>query len=293
MRRRPRVGLAIALGVALCQIGSVPPQPPQGFLSALTVLDPAPGFGGFSALDVGPAGAWLTALSDRGTYADGPMRRDATGRLTAVTLGPMRRLSGPDGVALRGDDADSEGYAKGADGGVYVAFETTPRILRYDHLGGTAVLVPENPVFATLPPNRSLEALAVDRAGTLYAVPERPAIGPTLPLYRFAAGVWLPALALPRPDNFRPVAADIGPDGRLYLLERRFHGPRGFASRLRRFSLDSLHAETLLQTPPGLNDNLEGLSVWQAPDGLRATMISDDNFLPFQVTEIVEYHLPD
>ena len=293
MRRRHRIGLAFGLVLALSQTGSVPPQPPQGFLSALTVLGPVPGFGGFSALDVGPAGAWLTALSDRGTYADGPMTRDATGRLMAVAFGPMRRLSGPDGTALRGDEADSEGFAKGANGIVHVAFENNVRILRYDHLGGTAALVPENPAFATLPPNRSLEALAVDRAGTLYAVPERPAIGPTLPLYRFGAGVWLPALALPRPDNFRPVAADIGPDGRLYLLERRFHGPRGFASRLRRFDLDTLDSETLLQTPPGLHDNLEGLSVWQAPDGLRATMISDDNFLSFQVTEIVEYHLPD
>lgn len=39
-----------------------------------------------------------------------------------------------------------------------------------------------------------------------------------------------------------------------------------------------------------MHDNLEGISVWQDPDGrIRLTMISDDNFMVFQRTEIVEY----
>jgi len=103
-------------------------------------------------------------------------------------------------------------------------------------------------------------------------------------------------LALPRIGVFRPVAADFGPDGRFYLLERRFHGPGGFSSRLRRFDLGPKgfsSGQVLLQTKAGRHDNLEGLSIWRGPDGLRATMISDDNFLFMQVTEIVEYRLPD
>lgn len=94
-----------------------------------------------------------------------------------------------------------------------------------------------------------------------------------------------------------PVAADFGPDGRLYLLERDFRGIGGFASRLRRFDLTERGFDgetTLFQTPFSLHDNLEGLSIWRdAQGGLRATMISDDNFLFVQQTQIVEHRLPD
>jgi len=93
------------------------------------------------------------------------------------------------------------------------------------------------------------------------------------------------------------VAADFGPDGRLYVLERQFRGLMGFASRVRRFRLgmDRLLAEeTLLETAVGLHDNLEGLSVWRDAGGaLRLTMIADDNFSFFQRTEIVEYRVAD
>jgi hypothetical protein len=96
---------------------------------------------------------------------------------------------------------------------------------------------------------------------------------------------------------FLPVGADLGPDGRLYLLERRFHGLGGFASRLRRVVLQEggvARGETLFQTRPGQFGNLEGLAIWRDGAGaLRATLISDDNFLPVLGTELVEVRLPD
>jgi len=50
--------------------------------------------------------------------------------------------------------------------------------------------------------------------------------------------------------------------------------------------------QTLIDTPPGRHDNLEGLTVWQDMAGrIRLTMISDDNFNFFQRTELVEYAL--
>ena len=52
--------------------------------------------------------------------------------------------------------------------------------------------------------------------------------------------------------------------------------------------------EIVFETGTGTHDNLEGLSVWRDDQGrLRATMISDDNFLALQRTELVEYLLPD
>jgi hypothetical protein len=51
---------------------------------------------------------------------------------------------------------------------------------------------------------------------------------------------------------------------------------------------------TLLQTLPSRFDNLEGISVWQDVSGrTHLTLVSDDNFLPFQNTQIIEYSVLD
>jgi len=50
--------------------------------------------------------------------------------------------------------------------------------------------------------------------------------------------------------------------------------------------------ETLLVSRLGEFDNLEGMSLWRDADGdIRVTLVSDDNFLPVQRTEIVEFVL--
>jgi hypothetical protein len=89
----------------------------------------------------------------------------------------------------------------------------------------------------------------------------------------------------------------VGPDGRFYVLERDFRGLAGFASRLRRFDFgdNALTNEvTLIETPTGLHDNLEGLSIWRDENGrLTATMIADNNFSFLLPNQIVEYRLPD
>jgi hypothetical protein len=67
----------------------------------------------------------------------------------------------------------------------------------------------------------------------------------------------------------------------------------GFRNRVRRFALDGTGEEVVLETRVLTYDNLEGISVWQDVQGLRMTLISDDNFRSFQRTEIVEYRLTD
>ena len=91
--------------------------------------------------------------------------------------------------------------------------------------------------------------------------------------------------------------ADIGPDGALYLLERRIT-LAGFMSRVRRFSLSAPQLETpiegtvVYQSSPGKHGNLEGLSVWlDRSQNLRLLMIADDNQMIFQRGEIVEVTL--
>jgi hypothetical protein len=146
--------------------------------------------------------------------------------------------------------------------------------------------------------NAALEALAIAPDGMLYTLPEQTAQhDQPFPVYRFRNDQWENTLTIPREGSFLPVGADFGPDGRFYLLERDFRGLSGFASRLRRFTLTDagfVDAKTLLETPVGLHDNLESVSIWRDAAGhLTASMVSDDNFNLLLRTEIAEYRLPD
>ena len=312
MRRRIVVGLAAGLVLSLVIDGSATSDAPAGaspdarpnasadaplgapagtpaasLIAAVRMTSLDPLFGGFSAIELGADGTAVTLVSDRGTYAQGRLLRDAQGMPLSLDIGPV--------AALQGAEGDSEGLATGPDGQMFVSFEGSNQIARFASMDGVPVNLPTNPDFAQLPENEGLEALAIDAQGTIYAVPEV-LRGDTSPVYVFRDGAWRDPLSIPRIGKFHPVSADVGPDGRLYLLERRFDGLVGFASRLRRFDIgqNGLSAGIILfETPAGLHDNLEGLSVWRDPGGLRATMISDDNFFVLQITEIVEYRLPD
>lgn len=254
-------------------------------------------FGGFSGIEVLDNGRSFVALGDKGNLVTGEFDRDSQGRVTGVAAGAIRQLvSKKSGAVLTGRQADSEGLAIDSAGRAFLSFEMRPRVARLDLASGIVTDMKKHPAFARLPRNGALEALAVGDGPTLYAVPEKPPT-PDIPVYRWSRGEWDDDLTLPRRGSFAPVAADIGPDGRFYLLERDFRGIGGFANRLRRFDLTEagLVAETtLLVTPFAMFDNLEGLSVWRDATGrLRATMISDDNFFALQQTQIVEFLLPD
>lgn len=298
MRRRSFFAIATAGVLLACLDGSASPVPPPGFVSEFRWSEDDPLFGGFSGIEVAADGLGLTAINDRGEFVAARLTRDAGLRIVSVAAGKVRHLQNKAAKPLRPPYSDAEGLAVATDGSAYVSFEGEARVLHYRQLGGPAEALPIPPFFDSLDFNSGLEALAIDAAGVLYAVPEQSA-GKDQPfaVYRFRGGVWDAALSISRRGSFLPVAADIGPDGRLYLLERQFRGLPGFASRLRRFviSQDGLtQEETLLETSVGLHDNLEGLSIWRDRNNrLRATMIADDNFNVFQNTEIVEYQLAD
>jgi len=256
-------------------------------------------FGGFSGIDLAPDGIGFLAITDRGHWTEGRILRDADGRITGVESMGMHSLRGPDKAPLTGKAADAEGLARTPDGGLFVSFEGPARVWRYDDPDGAAISLSSHPDFRRLQINSALEALAIDEQGRIYTLPERSgAMGRPFPVYRFANGAWDKRLGIPRRDGFLPVAADIGPDGRFYLLERDhtpWMGFWGFSSRIRSFQLgaEALSDERIvLQTRPGRHDNLEGLSVWRDDQGaIRLTMISDDNFIRFQRSEIVEYRI--
>ncbi len=284
------------LGLIVLAAQSVPlaADPSAKEASRFVWQDEQPRFGGFSALELGPDGKGFVAVSDRGWIIQGQLERDNDGRITAIESGEMTALSPPDGRTWKSWESDSEGLAIGPDGVAFVSFEGIHTVFRYSNLQGPAEALPKHPDFDGFIKNASLEALAIGPDGALYTMPERSGHkARAFPVYKFQDGRWEKVFTLPRRDEFLPVGADFGPDGKFYLLERRFQLIRGFANRVRRFTISDQgfqDEELVFESQAGRYYDLEGLSVWRDDGGLiRVTMISDDNFNFLQSTEIVEY----
>ena len=261
----------------------------------ITWREPWTGFGGFSGLVVSADGRGFTTISDRGGWAAGVFTRRG-GRLSSADATSRGWLHAISGARLGGVEIDAEGLAIGPDRRAWVSFEGYHRVRTFDALGGKASGVRNHPDFRRLQANSGLEALAIDADGVVYAIPERSgALDRPFPVYRFRDGRWDKRLRIRRDGSFLPVDADFGPDGKLYLLERDFTWVGGFATRVRRFTLDAQgfgDEVTLLRTPFGELDNMEGLSAWRDAAGrIRVVLISDDNFFPLQRTMFVEYVL--
>lgn len=296
MRRRLAVAIT-AFALAPSAIAQSP-QPAQFASSTLwSIADES--FGGWSGFEVDPDGVGFVTVSDRGLIVSGRLLRNANGWLIGTETGPILTLTHTDGDPLPRYWDDSEGLAVAPDGRVFVSFEAEHRINEYnDAAVDRAVHLPRAEGFKDLQNNSSLEALAIDADGALYTLPERSGeLTRPFDVFRYRDGEWTIPFTIPRRGDFLPVGADIGPDGRFYLLERRLSSSQlGFASRVRRFDLgeDTLDGEiTLLETQPRTHDNLEGIAVWQDALGdMRITMISDDNHRFFQKNEIVEYIVP-
>lgn len=273
----------ICLALAGCGRGlSAEPETFTGFAG----LKSDPRFGGLSGLEMSDDGNQLSAIGDRGVYMTAQILRNPRGKITGITGVAITDIREPKRV-------DSEGLAISSDGTVYVSIENKHKVLKLNPTTGTTTELPQHADFAGLQNNSSLEALAIGPDGALYTIPERSgrATRP-FPVYRYLNGVWDIPFNIPRRGEFLVVGADVGPDGRLYVLERHFTGI-GFKSRVRRFALNGSAEKTLISTITGTHDNLEGISVWNNGNGLRMTLLSDDNFKFFQRSELVEYPIND
>ncbi|OYX42446.1 MAG: hypothetical protein B7Z02_12120 [Rhodobacterales bacterium 32-67-9] len=293
---RSRLGLILAAAVAVT--GAVSTAPRADYVGTFVWTGTSPKFGGFSALDLRPDGLGFVAVSDSAAFYGGRFSRGPSGAVVAVGTEPPVIPLSLHGTPVQDPMDDAEGVAFAPDGGLYVSYETENRIVRYGPEGRKWLGEDWPTLFKGFEVNFGIEALAIDAAGTLYAMPERPIPRHApIPVFRGRDGVWDQPFTLRRDGGWLPVGADFGPDGRLYLLERDYWPLIGFMSRVRRITFDGDHVtedEVLVQTPAGTHDNLEGLAVWQDAEGaIRLTMISDDNFLPSQRTEIVDYRVTE
>lgn len=252
-------------------------------------------FGGFSAIDATPDGK-LLLVSDRGTFYWCWTRREA-GQLVDVWVDNHTPILDSKGDLLTGRNRDAESIAVANNGEIYLSFERNNRIMRHADVLAPGEFIPEHPDFDNFQTNSGMEALAIDARGQLYTIPERSgALDRPFPLYRFDGESWEIIGGLERHDDFLVAGADIGPDGKLYVLERGFANLRGFHIRIRRYGVDPFVAlgETLYESNAGNLDNFEGISVWQDQAGeTRLTLVADDNFNFLQRTIIEEYIVRD
>ncbi len=251
-------------------------------------------FGGFSSLHLYEDGKTFLMTTDQGLFYSGVIKRRGF-KIIGVGQQKLTQIKDTKGRPVNGKKlSDSEGIAIRSNGRIYVSFERYHRVWTYRDTTSEAAWLPRHPDFKKLQNNSSLEALAIDAKGRLYALPERSgALSKPFPVYRYNGKEWDKSLSIPRRGEFLVVGADFGPDGKFYLLERHFKKPIGVYSRVRRFSLTSsgfTEEETIITSSLNQHDNLEGISVWRDDqDKIRITLVSDDNFNFIQRTELVEY----
>ena len=281
-----RLSFAIALGV-FCHTGLAYAQS----IAAWTQIDDR--HGGLSGLEVSEDGARFTAVSDKGLFYEGRLLRSTDGRLIEARNKAYGRLALEAGLRRdRKKLKDAEALVVAEDGRFFVAYEHRQRILTYrsfDQVDST-IPVPDLP---RLGGNKGIEALAIDRDGRLVAIGEASAsLRAPFPISRLEPdGSWRHVDDLGRGGGFRPVGADFGPDGALYVLTRAFNG-FAFANRVERITGLGTNAkvqERVFSGDYGQFDNLEGIAVWLTPSGeTRLIMVSDDNFSDLQKTIFVE-----
>lgn len=220
-------------------------------------------------------------LSDHGFVARVQVNRGYGQSISEVRVRQVVLLLDDQGAPLSGPWRDAEGLTIARNGRVYVSFEGYDRVLTYPHLGAPAQEMGEHGDFSRLSAGSGLEAVAVARDGSVYAIPERAARATYgFPSYRWRNGEgWTGSFRLPEDGAFLPVGADFGPDGRLYVLERARAGG-GYRSQVRRFGINgrAISApEVVMRSEPGQFGNLEGLAVFRDWSGrIRLLMVEDD-----------------
>lgn len=294
---------------------TAPGDPVQGLIwrGGLELQSAIDTFGGLSGLGfTGPDGR-LTMVSDRGNFVSGQLIYDEAGQplgLIGVRIEPIQNSRGADLPRAFARDAEALAVIErdGVPAAVRVGFENLTRVADFELVDS----VPQGPATEISIPawlseartNRSLESVCV-------APPASPVAGSTLLLtedVRDETGAqrgWLLGrtdrgdLSYQSGDGTYPADCAFLPDGDLLVLERGI-ALLAFNLRLVRVAAAdvrpgaTMRGVVLLEVSGSDIDNMEGLAVHPGPDGdTRITIISDDNFIDWQRTLLLQFSLPE
>lgn len=257
------------------------------FEGGVALSSPDPAFGGFSSLHV--AGDHVTLLSDEGNivrFRLGPDWRVRDAHFSAL----------PDGPGHGWDKRDRDSEAMSVDsrnGAVWVAFENSNALWRYDPALTRAEAHVVAPAMRAWPLNEGPEAMTLLPGGGMVAIAETTA----WPHARGRAGILFrgdPTVAPRRgfrfamlpPPGYDPSDMALLPDGRWLILYRRLHGVRFEAKlaivdppRVRRGATVAGRVIAYLAAPL-LHDNFEGVAVTRTGTATIIWLVSDDNRTP-------------
>jgi hypothetical protein len=278
------------------------------FRGGLVLSSKYKAFGGFSELHIEPDGSHFVSASDRGVWLRGRIvYRD--GKLNGIADAEMAPMLGSDGKSLISRNwFDSESLTF-RDGTAYVGFERIEKILRFnfqrDGLTARGEPIPVPDDFKTLAFNLSLECLAAPSKGAplgdqLIVVTERSLDAAGNMRSFLLNGTAVTRFSVKRHDDFDISDCVAMPPNDLLLLERRFallHG--GLSMRIRRVPIADIKpgavvdGKNLIEADLGYEiDNMEGIGLHRNAAGETIlTLISDDNFLPFQRTLLLQFAL--
>jgi hypothetical protein len=283
---------------------------PLEFVGGLEMTSRSRDFGALSAFRFLEPGSRFIGVADTGFWFFGTLEHDAAGRPSGVSGFTMQQMVDADGAVI-GDkyDTDAEGLAV-RDGVATVGFERAHRVteFRIDPAGMKSgirdldFLVPSR----ELRQNRGFETVthahpygihaggrvvvaekSLDRKGNIFAaILEGPDKG---------------IFTIVRHGEFDVTDGTFLPDGDLLLLERSYAMSRGVGLRLRRIYGESIRkgaaadGPILLEADMGYQiDNMEGMDVWQRPDGtVMVSLMSDDNHSLLQRNLYLEFILHD
>lgn len=251
---------------------------------------------GYSAVIVEQDGAQILIASDFGRFIQAGVARDAAGLITDVTTQQSWPTLLHRGGATTRFQGDLEALTRLPDGRLGLGFEHLTRLQIQSNLEESPQALHAWNVFEDRFDNATFEALATLANGDMLAIMERADTGVTgfTQAYTYALQTGLSApQPFPVTQRFSVTGADVGPDGCLYILERRYGLFTGFQFQLIQMDAQNWQApRTLLyRSKPMSLGNAEGVSVWQRGDHLVATLITDDGFPPLSPTRIIELPL--
>jgi hypothetical protein len=279
----------------------------------IVLRSPDDRFGGLSGLAISKDGSDMLAVSDRGLWFKAELEY-TDGKLTGIADAEMAPIRNDKGGITKGKMRnDSEALALWEpgviDGKVIVGFESRPRAGLFD-LKRSGFAAPFKDLklpkaVSKGPGNQELESIGRfpkgPFGGSLIAISEnnKDANGD------FRAWVWGGKknfeFAIKQFEDYLITDLAFLPDGNILTVERSFSSSSFPGIAIREISTADIIAGGSVtprevfsgRLPFYLIDNMEGIAIFQTPDGeTRVTIVSDDNFrTDFQRTLLLQFAL--